>query len=401
MRGEEQKSTSLTRKGCLKFVKTLLICSLLLFATATNKLACVETCEGIVEKVGSFPYTEGEYFCRVIVHNDCAYLFGGIYPEETGGNHSYFLDILNVSDLTNPSKIGRYDLARYGFTHGVEIRDDILYAFTVWLTKTEAGFHLLLFNISDPISPWLMGNYGEEHIIPWDFALYQNYAFFCSDDTLKIVDCTNKSAPTLAAEQPYPAYFIEISEDILYLLHSSFQAYNLSNPEQPTLIGNYTGKGKRAPVSMAVKDKYIYTGYCWEGLLAVDFTDPTKPKRVAKYSFPRRDFNSGGEIEAIAISGEYLFTCGSELFVFKIKNSNFIWRRDANNIGFGIDLFVEESTIFVISAIGLGIFSFQKQADYLVIGLSIGGGMVVIGVIGTILIFYKRKKKKNNGEKHQ
>jgi len=401
MRGEEQKSTSLTRKGCLKFVKTLLICSLLLFATATNKLACVETCEGIVEKVGSFPYTEGEYFCRVIVHNDCAYLFGGIYPEETGGNHSYFLDILNVSDLTNPSKIGRYDLARYGFTHGVEIRDDILYAFTVWLTKTEAGFHLLLFNISDPISPWLMGDYGEEHIIPWDFALYQNYAFFCSDDTLKIVDCTNKSAPTLAAEQPYPAYFIEISEDILYLLHSRFQAYNLSNPEQPTLIGNYTGKGKRAPVSMAVKDKYVYTGYCWEGLLAVDFTDPTNPKRAAKYSFPWRDFNSGGMIEEIAILDDYLFTCGSELFLFKIKNPNFIRRMDKIDIyGGGVTLFIGEKAIFVISYY-LEIFTFQKPIDYLLIGLSIGGGMVMIGVIGTILIFYKRKKKKNNGEKHQ
>jgi len=401
MKRKEKRITPLNRMGSLKLGKILLICSILIFLLVPNELECVKTCEGFIEKAGSFPLTEGEYFCRVIVHNDCTCLFGGNFTEQVE-DRSYFMDILNVSNLANPTKIERFDFTLYGYVQKAEIKDDILYTFTTWFTETVGGFHLLLFNISNPTSPWLIGDYREENTtIPWDFALYQNYAFMCTNTMLKIIDCTNKSAPTLAVEQLYPAEFIEISEDVLYLLFDKIQTFNLTNPKQPTLIGEYTGEGKSFPVSMVVKDKFVYTGHRWDGLLVIDFTDPPNPKRAAKYSFPNREFASGGEIEAIAIFGDYLFTCGSELYLFKIKNPNFIRRIAKIDIAIqGLTLFADEKAIFVISNY-LEIFSFQKPVDYLLIGLSIGGGMVVIGVIGTILIFYKRKKKKNNGEKHQ
>ena len=260
-------------------------------------------------------------------------------------------------------------------------------------------YSFFLLNITNPIAPWLISEYREENVsIPWDFALYKNHAFLSCYDRLKIIDFSNKSTPILVAEFSIPSHFVEVSENILYLLNEKIQAYNLTNPKQPALIGEYNDLGVN-PMGIKVKEKFVYVVYSWDGLQVISFENFTNPSIADKYNFPKRDFDPGGIIEDIAISGENLFTTGPNLFSFDIKNPHSINRKNRVEIeGRGMTLYVDEETIFVTTWNNVQIFTYHEQATELIIGLSISGGIYLVTSLIVIFIVVLRKQKKKRAK---
>ena len=376
------------KKGSIKFEKTLLICSMLLFITITSEFSSISSCQGALEVEGTLHVIEGESFQQIITQENWAYL-------NVRNSTNEYIETVNISQRTNPERIGRFTFQPNSFVRKMRIKDNILYTliFRRIGTTTRYNCSLTLINITKPSSPTLIGEYIETNTSTSnDFVLYKNYSYICSDVYLKILDLTNKTDIKLVTEQQIASNFMEESEGILYLFSNTLQAYDLTNPEQPAMVGELNdsrifnmGMINKA---MDVKGKYVYTVF--SGLLAADFNDPTTPLVIDEYTFPRRDLETY-LIEAITISGEYLFTCGADSYVFSIKNPSVI-RRVAKSEVDGVSIWADEGEIFIVSWNDFHILTSNDQTK-LIIGLSVSRGILLAVSVGVLLTLLVRKLK--------
>jgi len=376
------------KKGSIKIGKTLLICSMLVIITITSEFSGISSCQGALEVEGTMHVLEGECFEQIITQEDWAYL-------NVRNSTNEYIETVNISQRTNPERIGRFTFQPNSFVRKMRIKDNILYTliFRRIGTTTRYNCSLTLINITKPSSPTLIGEYTETNTSsPNDFVLYKNYSYICSDVYLKILDLTNKTDIKLVTEQQIASNFMEESEGILYLFSNTLQAYDLTNPEQPAMVGELNdsrifnmGMINKA---MDVKGKYVYTVF--SGLLAADFNDPTTPLVIDEYTFPRRDLETY-LIEAITISGEYLFTCGADSYVFSIKNPSVI-RRVAKSEVDGVSIWADEGEIFIVSWNDFHILTSNDQTK-LIIGLSVSRGILLAVSVGVLLTLLVRKLK--------
>lgn len=393
MKRKKQKNISLTRKGSIKIGKTLLICLMLIIITIIGEFNCVSSCQGAFDVEGTLQVVEGESFQQIIAQEDQAYL-------NVRNSTNEYIEIINISHRTNPERIGRFTFQPISFVKKMRIRDNILYTLISRQigTTTRYNCSLTLINITKPSSLTLIGEYTETNTsIPNDFVLYQNYCYICTMAYLKILDLTNKTDIKLVTEWQISSNFMEESEGVLYLFSDKLQAYDLTNPEQPAILGELNdsriinmGMINKA---MDVKGKYVYTVY--SGLLVTDFNDPITPLVIDEYAFPKRDLDTN-LIEAIVISGEYLFTCGADSYVFSIKSPSNI-RRIAKSEVDGISIWADGEVILITSWNDLHILSFHDQTK-LIVGLSVSGGILLVISLSTIILFQFKKQKMKKGE---
>ena len=376
------------KKGSIKIGKTLLICSMLVIITITSEFSSIRSWEGALKVEGTMHVLEGECFEQIITQEDWAYL-------NVRNTSNEYIETINISQRTNPERIGRFTFQPNSFVRKMRIKDNILYTliFRRIGTTTRYNCSLTLINITKPSSPTLIGEYTETNTSTSnDFVLYKNYSYICTDSYLKILDLTNKTDIKLVTEQQIASNNMEESEGVLYLFRKTLQAYDLTNPEQPTIMGELndsriisTGMINKA---MDVKGKYVYTVY--SGLFAIDFSVPINPKIIDKYTFPRRDFDTY-LIEAITISGDYIFTCGSDSYAFSIRNPNII-RRVAKSEVDGVSIWADEGEIFIVSWNDFHILTFNDQTK-LIIGLSVGRGILLAVSVSVLLTLLVRKLK--------
>jgi choice-of-anchor B domain-containing protein len=163
--------------------------------------------------LGSLPsYTGTSVWRGVKVYADRAY----IVSDHNGAHGVQVFDLTQLRGVTTPTTFSEIPAAHYnGVTsaHNIAINEESGFAYVVGSDRAAGGLHIL--DIRQTV-PTLAGEFsadGYTHDVQvvnyrgpdTDYAGGE-IAFAANEDTLTIIDVTNKSAPSLVARTGYPEY---------------------------------------------------------------------------------------------------------------------------------------------------------------------------------------------------
>lgn len=214
-------------------------------------------------ELGFCDCTGGEVAGKVTLQDHYAYLAAG----DNG------LLVVDITDPSHPLQAGLYD------------RDPSLYAVTdvavvgsyayLGLSK-PAGLEIV--DISSLANPTKVG----EYIGPgpaWDVAVTGNYAYVVDVRGLTVVDISNPVNPITAgyADSYLAAFRIAVDGDYAYIAsgQAGLSIFDISDPAHPARIGIYDILGDSR--GLAVAGSYVYLGDTRGGVHILDVTNPISP----------------------------------------------------------------------------------------------------------------------------
>ncbi|MDB9412535.1 DUF4347 domain-containing protein, partial [Microcystis aeruginosa] len=210
---------------------------------------------------------------------------GEAHDVKVVGNYAYVADfslglqIIDISNPTNPTLIGNYDTS--GSAMDVQIVGNYAYV-------ADYASGLQIIDISNPTNPTLTGNYSDWPLgSAYGLEVVGNYAYVASDyQGLTIIDISNPSNPTLIGNYDTSSRALEVQVigNYAYVAdyESGLQIIDVSNPENPTLKGNYDTPGIASDVE--VVGNYAYVADGWDGgLQIIDISNPTNPIFIGNY----------------------------------------------------------------------------------------------------------------------
>ena len=239
------------------------------------------------EVVGYYDASEtGGGGMRVAIHGDRAYLANG----EAG------LDILDISDLSDPKRMGGHDTD--GIATDVFVAGDLAY-----VADLENG--LVIIDVSNPLLTREVGHFDTDDqarrvTVDGDHA-------FVGDrfNGLLIIDVSTPSSPALVGhweiEGDGHVNGIALSGDHAYLSTGSdgLTILDITNRSDPTKVGEYPTNGW-AMLGVNVIGHHALLGDNVHGVVILNVSDPANPREEYHYQTP----DAASEI---AVLGNYAY----------------------------------------------------------------------------------------------
>jgi len=286
---------------------------------------------------------------------------GGVtYDAAVDGDYAYIgqgmdLVVLNISDVSNPSEVGRIttpslivsievsgDYAYIADSSGlviVNITDPeepaiasilettgyandvaIAYGYYEGYAYVAAGDNgLVILDIKNPEEPEVVyvqdtEGYAKNVAIGGGYFINQFYAYVADDDNgLVIVDVSNPTAPEYLATYPIDDYAndVAVSGKYAYLTYTNrdllppyrshgLEIVNISSRAVPTFAGRCETNTEGAAFSVTLKGNYAYIADGSDGLMIANVTDPTAPTLEENY-------DTDGYAEDVAVKGNYAY----------------------------------------------------------------------------------------------
>lgn len=224
---------------------------------------------------------------------------------KTYANHAYIVSDFNdnhgmqIFDLTqlrtanpdNPTNFSATALyTGVDSAHNVVINEETGFAYIVGSNRANGGLHVV--NIQNPTNPVEAGNFGADgythdaqvvnYIGPDNDHTGKEIAFCCNEDTLTVVDCTNKSNMFQLSRTGYPetgyTHQCWLTEDHRYLFlgdeldESSFGGrtrilvWDCLDLDNPVLVGTYLGETNSIDHNIYVHEDKVYVANYASGL---------------------------------------------------------------------------------------------------------------------------------------
>ncbi|NGX43067.1 MAG: hypothetical protein K940chlam7_01358, partial [Chlamydiae bacterium] len=215
------------------------------------------------------------------------------------GNYAYVTDlysglqIIDVSNVTNPTLAGFYNTS--GTAHGVAVSGNYAY-----VADELEGLQII--DVSNVVNPTRAGFYATPG---WAFgvALSGNYAYVADElEGLQIIDVSNVANPTLAGSYDTPglARGVVVSGSYAYVADQDWglQIIDVSNVANPTLAGSYNTPDQAWGVALSGNCAYVADR--WPGLQIIDVSNVTNPTLAGSYDTP-------GTAYGVAVSGNYAY----------------------------------------------------------------------------------------------
>ncbi|MDE1460728.1 choice-of-anchor B family protein [Spartinivicinus poritis] len=220
----------------------------------------------------------------VKTYNDHAFIVA-----DGSGNKTHGLQVFDLSTLRYLPSPGQTlketaHLGGFGNAHNIAINEDTGYAYIVGSNQCSGGLYMV--NISNPVKPRYAGCFsadGYTHDTQCVIYKGQDARYFgreiCvgyNEDTITIVDVTNKSNPKQLSRTPYQGaqythqgWFLNDSHNILIMndeldekrdgINTTSYIYDVSVLDNPVEIGRYVG-----PTSAIDHNLYTYNNYVFE-----------------------------------------------------------------------------------------------------------------------------------------
>ncbi len=228
---------------------------------------------------------------------------------EVVGNYAYVLQLgnlvtLSVTDPTNPVEVNRITPPPNTGFDSITSSDNYVY---VTASDYSTGTTLMVYDITNPATPKLVGQYNEQDEIRI-IEVSDNYAYLLNHEkNYFILDVSNPADPKLVGQYALNDYItsLDVSGQYLYLTASvdyetgSLIVIDISDPKSPIIVGQYSSTYYIHDV--AVSGQYAYLANDKNGLIILDISDPTLPQLVGKCSEP------GSNIDQVIVSGEYAY----------------------------------------------------------------------------------------------
>lgn len=285
---------------------------------------------------------------------------------KTYNNHAYIVseasshgmqvfDLTQLRNVDNPPVVFS-ETARYtGFSsaHNIVINEESGYAYAVGTTTCNGGLHMVDLQIPD--SPTNAGCFDQEgythdaqcvnYIGPDPDHQGKEICFNSNEDTVTIVDVTDKNAPIMIAKQGYSGsdvtythqgwltedqrYFLMNDELDELLMNHRTRTYiwDMQDIDQPSLLGFYNGPNFSIDHNLYIKGNLAYLSNYTSGLRIVDISNignaeltevasfdtyPTSDRAVTDGAWSSYPFFPSGTIITSDISGG--------LFIFQQTN---------------------------------------------------------------------------------
>ncbi|MCB9152996.1 MAG: choice-of-anchor B family protein [Caldilineae bacterium] len=218
---------------------------------------------------------------------------------EASNHGMQVFDLTELRNIASPpvtfSETAYY--SGFGRAHNIVINEDSGYAYGVGSSTCSGGLHMV--NIQTPSSPSFAGCFSADgythdaqcvnYVGPDPDHQGQEICFNANEDTLTIVDVTNKAAPLQVSRTGYSnaAYTHQLwtDETQTYLLlddeldeqsygyNTRTRVWDISNLDSPQLIGYYSGTTPAIDHNLYIKDGYAYEANYRAGLQILDLSD--------------------------------------------------------------------------------------------------------------------------------
>jgi choice-of-anchor B domain-containing protein len=185
----------------------------------------------------------------------------------------------------------------FGRAHNLVINEDSGYAYAVGTSTCSGGLHMV--NIQNPLSPTNAGCFSADgythdaqcvnYTGPDPDHQGKEICFASNEDTLTIVDVTNKAAPVQLSRTPYAgsAYTHQnwITDDHVYVLvddeldemnfghNTRTRIFDVSDLDQPVFVDYHNGRTPAIDHNMYIHNGYVYQANYRSGLSILDISD--------------------------------------------------------------------------------------------------------------------------------
>ncbi len=166
-------------------------------------------------------------------------------------------------------------------------------------------------------TPSLLGYLWYPNTVGYAIALSGNNAFLGLTDSLKTVNITNLSSPTVTASLSLPVATLALSGNYLFAgtADKRLVSVNVTNPNSPTIAG--TVSLPDVPNNMRIAGGLLLVADGPSGLLIYDVTQPTAPKLLSQYK------QAPAVWDAVASGSQVLLAAdASGLVILDISNPN-------------------------------------------------------------------------------
>ena len=219
------------------------------------------------------------------------------------GNSTHGLQVFDLTKLRNvtipPALLAETGhLGTFGNAHNIVINEDTGFAYVVGSNQCSAG--LLIVDISTPNTPRNAGCFSQDGyvhdaqcvIYTGPDSRYSNreICFGYNEDTLTIVDVTNKRNPVQVSRTPYPGsqythqgWLLDERQEIVIMndeldeiragVNTTSFVWNVSNLRSPRLLGNYRGPTPAIDHNLYTRDGYVFESNYRAGLRILSTDD--------------------------------------------------------------------------------------------------------------------------------
>ncbi|RMD98764.1 MAG: choice-of-anchor B family protein [Deltaproteobacteria bacterium] len=213
------------------------------------------------------------------------------------------IGIFDVRNPEAPVQRGAFRTSTFRSVHNVFVKDRIVYA-----AEDEVTADLRIIDIHDPENPSEIGHFTPDPHTSYlhDITVVGNLAYASwLDDGFYILDVSDPAQPVELAHHNYPGSFTHNAwptQDGAYLLTTDeipprndtpggfiriWDIRDYGNIEQ---VATYASNPDAVVHNVVVSGDYAYIAYYAEGLVVLDISDPTQPRRIAHYdTFPYPD----------------------------------------------------------------------------------------------------------------
>ncbi|WP_199232393.1 choice-of-anchor B family protein [Rubrivivax albus] len=216
-----------------------------------------------------------------------------------GGNASHGLQVFDLRTLRGLPPGGTLSetahLGTFGPAHNIAINEDTGYAYVVGSNRCSGGLYMV--DVSSPQAPAFAGCFsadGYTHdtqcvVYAGPDAAYagREICVAYNEDTVTVVDVTNKANPQMLSRTPYAGvrythqgWFLDGSHDTIIVndeLDESSNGHNtrsylfdLSDLDRPVEIGRYTGPTPAIDHNLYTRDGYVFETNYRAGLRILD-----------------------------------------------------------------------------------------------------------------------------------
>lgn len=245
-------------------------------------------------------HTSSSSWRDVKVYKDHAYIVS-----EAGGHGMQVFDLTQLANVTNPpqtfSETAHYD--DFGNAHNIVINEDSGFAYAVGANSCAGGLHMI--DISSPQSPANAGCFsGDGYTHDAQCVMYngpdtdhqgKEICVNSNEDTITIVDVTNKNGPVQLAREGYPdsdyvhqgwftedqTYFYQNDELDGGNTNTRTIIWDLRDLDDPFIAKEYFGETRAIDHNLYVRGNFVFEANYTAGLRILDITDRENPVEVA------------------------------------------------------------------------------------------------------------------------
>lgn len=259
--------------------------------------------------IGFEPFGPSRELTHVVVEGDYAYVTVEDNSDLPGNEPAMELWVMDISDPTDPRKVGSYDdlLLLNGSPvspSDIAVSDGRLYITYPSVTSNTSFFDgLTILDVAtDPANPTLLGTYNTHGSLSGvqtqaDGTLLLHDA----GEGLIIADASDPSDIRRIGGYYSPEGFAGGVQrgDLLYLVNvwNGLDILDVSDPQHPQHVGTYqteAGVGVGNNGLTLDEDGYAYLGVGRGGLDVIDITDPSQPTLAGRMRFPSDSWQAHG-----------------------------------------------------------------------------------------------------------